>query len=74
MSAMTGHVVSIISESGVVKNVGIVPGTTSPALSVQELFPLPVFVATVLSSRNQPMSDNVGRWHVRVWHSPKMWG
>ena len=57
---MSGHVGSIISESGMVENVGIAPGTTSPALSVLELFPLPVFVAAMLSSGCRPMSDNVG--------------
>ena len=57
---MLDHVVSVLSESGMVENVGTATGTTSPALSVQELFPLPVFVAAMLSSGCRPMSDNVG--------------
>ncbi len=57
---MLGPVVSAPSESGMVENVGMAPGTTSPALSVQELFPLLVSVAAMLSSGCRPMSDNVG--------------
>ncbi len=36
------HVVSVISESGMVKNVGVAVGFVSPYVSVQTLFPLPV--------------------------------
>ena len=57
---MLDHVVSVLSESGMVENVGVAAGTASPALSVQELFPLPVFLAAKLSSGCRPMSDNVG--------------
>ena len=38
---MSGHVGSVISESGMVANVGVAAGTASPVLSVQESFPLP---------------------------------
>ena len=43
-----------------IENVGMVPGTTSPAHSVHELFLLPVFVANMFSFGCRPMSDNVG--------------
>ena len=38
----SGHVVSGISESGVVDNVGVTTEIASPSLFVQKLFPLPV--------------------------------
>jgi len=38
---MSGHVGSVISESGMVENVGVAAGTASLARSVQESFPLP---------------------------------
>ena len=40
--------------------------------TIQELFPLPVFVVAILDSGCRPMSADVGqcrRWHVRVGHS-----
>ena len=57
---MSGNVGSVISASSMVENVGVAAGTASPALSVQQLFPLPVFVASILSSGCRPMSCNVG--------------
>ena len=39
---MSGRVCSAIFESGMVRNVGVAVGITSPALSVQKLFQLPV--------------------------------
>ncbi len=44
---MSGHVVSVIFESGMVKNVGVAAETAAPALSGQNVFPLPVFVADI---------------------------
>ncbi len=38
----SGHVVSGISESGMVENVGVAAEIASPSLSVQKLFLLPV--------------------------------
>ena len=38
----SGHVVSSISESGMVENVGVAAEIASPSLSDQKLFPLPV--------------------------------
>ncbi len=38
----SGHVVSGISESGMVENVGVAAGIPSPSLSVPKLFILPV--------------------------------
>ena len=38
----SGHVVSGISESGIVENVGVAAEIVSPSLSVQKLFLLPV--------------------------------
>ena len=57
---MSGNVGSVISASSMVENVGVAAGTASPALTVQQLFPLPVFVASILSSGCRPMSCNVG--------------
>ena len=48
---MSDHVVSGISESGMVENVGVAAEIASPSLYVQKLFPLPVctngFVADI---------------------------
>ncbi len=55
---MLDHVASVLSASGMVENVGMVPGTTSPAHSVHELFLLPLFVANMFSSGCRPISDN----------------
>ena len=38
---------SVISESGMAENVGVAAGGTSPALSVQKLFSLPIFMAAI---------------------------
>ncbi len=42
---MSGRVGSDISESGVVENVGVAVRIASLAVSVQKLFPLPVFTS-----------------------------
>ena len=47
---MSGHAGSVISESGIVKNIGVTAKIASPVLSVQKLFPLPVLVADILGS------------------------
>ena len=48
---MSGRVGSVISKSGMVDNVGVAVGISSPYVSVQQLFPLPVstsgFVADI---------------------------
>ena len=41
---MSGYVDSVISELGMVENMGLAAGTASPALSVQESFPLPGYI------------------------------
>ncbi len=43
--AILCYVVSGISESGMVENVGIAAEIASPSLSVQKLFLLPVFIS-----------------------------
>ena len=45
---MSDHVVSGISESGMVENVGVAAEIASPSLSVQKLFPLPVRIFDIL--------------------------
>ena len=42
---ISGGVGSVISNSGVVENVGVAVGIASPGLPVQKLFPLPVFTS-----------------------------
>ena len=56
---MSDHVVSGISESGMVENVGVAAEIASPSLSVQKLFPLPVRIFDILRSRCRPMSGHV---------------
>ena len=56
---MSGHVGSVISESGMVENVGVAAGTASKYISVQKLFLLPVLVAAILNFGCRPMSDHV---------------
>jgi len=66
MSADVGHVVSGISESGMVENVGIAAKIASPSLSVQKLFLLPVCVVAIFAFS---MSVDVGpchQWHFRI--------
>ena len=46
---MSDHVVSAISESGVVENVGVAAETASKSISVQKLLLLPVLVAAILN-------------------------
>jgi hypothetical protein len=53
---MSADVGSVISESGMVENVDVAAETASPALSVQKLFPLPVFVVDILGFRCRAMS------------------
>ena len=48
--SMSGNVVSVISESGIVENVGVAARTALSAPSVYELFPVQVFVAAILRS------------------------
>ncbi len=57
--ATLGHVVSGISESGVVVNVGVDVEIASPSLSVQTLFLLPVCVVTILRFPCRPTSGHV---------------
>ena len=47
---MAGHVGSVIRMSGIVKNMGISVGITFPSLSVQKLFPFPVWWPQFFSS------------------------
>ena len=47
--ATLGHVVSDISESGVVADVGVAADIASPSISVQTLFLLPVLVTAILN-------------------------
>ncbi len=54
-----GHVVSRISESGVVANAGIDVEIASPSHSVQTLFLLPVCVVAILRFPCRPMSGHV---------------
>ena len=56
---MSGHVGSVISESGMVENVGVAAGTASKSISVQKLFLLPVLVAAILNFRFRPMLGHV---------------
>jgi len=63
--ATLGHVVSGISESGMVENVGLAAEIASPSLSVPKLFLLPVCVVAIL--RFPSMSADVGpcsQWHI----------
>ena len=56
---MSGRVGSVISESGMVENVGVAAGTASKYISVLKLFLLPVLVAAILNFRCRPMSGHV---------------
>ncbi len=56
---MSDHVVSAISESGVVDNLGAVARTASKSISVQTSFQLPVLVAAILNFGYRPISDHV---------------
>ncbi len=56
---MSGHVDRVISESGVVENVGVAAGTTSESNSVQNVFLLPVLVAAIFNFGCRPMSGLV---------------
>jgi len=58
MSADVGHVVSGISESGVVENVGVAAEITSPSLSVQSYFYFR-FPAGHLEFRQSPSSASM---------------
>ena len=57
---MSGHVVSGIPESGMVTNVGVAVEIASKSVSVQKLFPLPVFASGLWPTFEFPMLDNVG--------------
>ncbi len=57
--ATLGHVVSGISESGVVAIVGVNVEIASPSLSVQKLFLLQVCVVAILRSPCRPTSGHV---------------
>ena len=52
---MSDHVVSGISELGLVKNAELAADFASPSASVQKLFSLPVRIFDILSSRCRPM-------------------
>ena len=56
---MSGRVGSAISQSGVVRNVGIAAETASKSISVQKLFLLPVLLAAILNFGCRPLSDLV---------------
>ena len=56
---MSGHVVSVLSESGVVENVRVATGNASKSSSVQKLFLLPVLVAAILNFGYRPISGHV---------------
>ncbi len=49
---MSGRVGSVISESGIVENVGVAVGIASLTLSVQLLFPLPVSTSGSVSNNS----------------------
>ena len=52
----------VISESSMVENMGVEVGIATPSLTVEKLFPLPVYVAAILRSvggQHRKMSDNV---------------
>jgi len=57
--ASLGHVVTGISESGVVANVGVDVEIASPSLSVQKLFLFPVCVVDILCFPCRPTSGHV---------------
>jgi len=57
--ATLGHVVSGISESGVVANVGVDVEISSPSHSVQNIFLLPVCVVAILLFPFWPTSGHV---------------
>jgi len=59
MSATLGHVVSGISESGVVANVGVDVEIASSYLFVQKLFLLPVCVVAFLRFLCRPPSGDI---------------
>ncbi len=42
---MSGRVGSVITKSGMVENVGLAVEFASPSVSVQKLFPLPVYTS-----------------------------
>ena len=46
---MSDHVVSPISESGVVENIGVAAKTAPKSISVQKVFLLPVLVDAILN-------------------------
>ncbi len=74
---MSGNVGSDISESDVVENVSVAVGIASPSVSVQKLFPLPVFNSGIVADI---LVSDVGRCLVvsaapklsRTWS--KTWG
>jgi hypothetical protein len=59
---MSGYVDSVISELGMVENMGLAAGTASPTLSVQESFPLPGYIVRHFEFR----WSHVSRWAVVV--------
>ncbi len=76
---MSADVGSDTGMSGVVETVVTAVGIASPSLSVQKLFPVPVCIAAILSSRRRTTSSHVGRYRMksavtqtlRAWS--KMW-
>ncbi len=56
---LSNHVVSAISESGEVENMGVAVETASKSISVQTLLLLPVVVAAILNFGCRPLSDHV---------------
>ena len=55
----SGHVVSGISESGMVENVGVAAEIASPSLAVQRLFLLPVCVVAILRFPYRPTLGHI---------------
>ena len=45
--------------SGMVKNMGVEVGIAAPSINVEELFLLPVSMATILNCGGRPTSDKV---------------
>ncbi len=56
---MSGRDPSAISKSDMVDNVGVAVGIASPYVSVQKLFPLPVFTPDLTPTFEFPVSADV---------------
>ncbi len=56
---MSGSVDTVKSESGMVENMGVEVGIAAPSLTVQKLFPLPVWLPAILIFGSLSSSTNV---------------